>query len=569
MPNNDNHSGRREPTLGDLDNLDQPLAPHPEPDDDLPRIRMPARETSGGASPPPRRAPHRSPSTWRAWLWPLLAIVLVALLAWAWLNQDRLRDMLPRTQLNTTLMQADQALADGHLNGTDGTSARELYAQVLKQEPDNGDALKGLRAVGQAELAVASSAIDAGHFDDARQSLGQARDILGGGADVERVRDALRKAEHPVKQLHATIEKARAQLAAGHVAGPDGAAALYQQVLKVQPDNDVARHGLEQAGDALATRARKALRDGDIDRADELVDTLGTLLPRYSDLPSLHARLSQARQASAAAVGEQLAQARKDLRRGRFTGHGKDNALAGFQAVLKADPDNAEARAGIEQVARALVLRANAALDSGDVAQARRLLDQADDLAPSLDEVKAARARLATSPAAAGSAARAVATDTAPGAHAPLDELQKVEVRHLVQRAEAAVEAGNIMLPPGKSAYDLYREALTIDADDADARAGLAGLPDKVVTRFEQALSDHQLSRADDYLATLRSLDNGGARADAMATKLADAWLDHADVSLGQGNRVAAMQAIASARKLDPDSPRLRELARRVKTDGQ
>ncbi len=562
MHNKDHKPGRREPTLGNLEDLDRP-APREAVDDGLPRIRMPREDVrqGGHAAPKPsRHPPHRTPPGWRSWLWPLLAIVLVALLAWAWVNQDRLRAMLPRTHLNTMLMQADAALAEGHLEGSDGTSARELYARVLQQEPDNGDALRGLREVGRAELARASSAVDAGDFGAARRALGNARDILGGGAEIDKVEAELRKAEHPVKKRNATIARARKALAAGHVAGSDGAAALYQQVLKVDPDNDVARHGLEQAGDALAARAREALHQGDVDTAARLIDTLGDLLPRHGDLPSLNARLSQARQASRAVIGERLDRAREDLRHGRFTGHGENNALAGFQSVLKLDPDNAEARAGLEQVARALVLRANAAMDGGDAAQARELLEQAAGLAPDLADVRAAQARL-DAMAADGEAEAAAA-------HSRPTELQKVEIRHLVQRAEAAADAGNIMLPPGSSAYDLYREALTIDADDAAARHGLAGLPDKVVALFDEAVAAHRLSRAGDYLATLRSLENGGARADALASKLADAWLDNAETSLDQGNRVAALKAIESARRLAPGSARLQALVGRLRSGG-
>src|SRR5699024_9408364 len=102
----------------------------------------------------------------------------------------------------------------------------------------------------------------------------------------------------------------------------------------------------------------------------------------------------------------------------------------------------------------------------------------------------------------------------------------------------------------------------------AAARHGLAGLPDKVVALFDEAVAAHRLSRAGDYLATLRSLENGGARADALASKLADAWLDNAETSLDQGNRVAALKAIESARRLAPGSARLQALVGRLRSGG-
>lgn len=566
MNSNDNHRGRREPTLGDLGNLEHVDAPPPRPPaDDLPKIKA-----ERDRQPPERRRsrtpPHRTPSSLRSWLWPLLAILVVAALTLAWLNQTKLRAMLPRTHLNTMLIEADQALATGHLEGSDGSSAHELYAKVLAQEPDNTHALNGLHKVGQAELARASSAIKAGDFDAARQSIANATRLLGGGADVSRVSEALRKAQHPVKVIHTTIDKAQKALAAGRVAGPDGAAALYHDVLETAPDNAVARHGLEQAGDVLASRARDALQQGDIDTASSLIAELAKFLPRSGDLPALRADLSQAKQAAVAALKSHIDQGQQDLHAGRFTGAGDDNALAQFQAALKIDQDNADAKAGLRQVAQALILRANAAMDADDADQAASLLDKADGLAPQSADLAVAKARLAAMQGNAAPAASGIATVTTDSheAHPALTPLQQVEIQHLNQRAQAAAKAGHIMLPPGDSAYDLYREALTIDGNNAKALKGLNDLSDATIQRFNQALAGHQLERANGYLINLRSLEPGSTEADAMAGKLADAWLDKAESSVEEGNRVAALKALDAARKLAPESPRVQAMAKRL-----
>lgn len=566
MNSNDNHRGRREPTLGDLGNLDQMDAPPPRPlADDLPRIKA-----ERDRQPPERRRsrtpPHRMPSPLRSWLWPLLAILVVAALTLAWLNQNKLRAMLPRTHLNTMLIEADQALAAGHLEGSDGSSAHELYAKVLAQEPDNTHALNGLHKVGQAELARASSAIKAGDFGAAKQSIANATRLLGGGADVSRVSEALRQAQHPTKVIHTTIGKAQKALADGHVAGPDGAAALYHEVLETAPDNAVARHGLEQAGDVLASRARDALRQGDVDTASSLIGELAKFLPRSGDLPALRADLSQAKQAAVAALQTHLDQGRQYLHAGQFTGAGDDNALAQFQAALKIDQDNADAKAGLRQVAQALILRANAAMDADDADQAASLLDKADGLAPQSADLAVAKARLAAMRGTAAPAASGIATVTTDSreAHPALTPLQQVEIQHLNQRAQAAAKAGRIMLPPGDSAYDLYREALTIDGNNAKALAGLKALSGITIKRFDEALAAHQLERANGYLINLRSLEPGSTDADAMAGKLADAWLDKAQTSVEEGNRVAALKALDAARKLAPESPRVQAMAKRL-----
>ncbi|MGA9829051.1 MAG: serine/threonine-protein kinase, partial [Rhodanobacteraceae bacterium] len=60
----------------------------------------------------------------------VLALFVVLVGAAAWHYQDRLRQLLPRTELNATLARAQSALVAGKLIGTDGTSASELFKQV-------------------------------------------------------------------------------------------------------------------------------------------------------------------------------------------------------------------------------------------------------------------------------------------------------------------------------------------------------------------------------------------------------------------------------------------------------
>ncbi|MEO8809543.1 MAG: hypothetical protein ABI386_04785, partial [Rhodanobacter sp.] len=137
---------RSEPTLGNLDGVDDSRA---RPADGLPQVTVEPRR--------PRRAPSSSvpAARRRSWLVPLFLLLVLALGTAAWLSQGRLRGMLPRTDLNNVLTQAQQALHDGRLDGQDGTSARELFQQAVAQEPDNDRARDGLRQVGQAELSRA------------------------------------------------------------------------------------------------------------------------------------------------------------------------------------------------------------------------------------------------------------------------------------------------------------------------------------------------------------------------------------------------------------------------------
>ena len=555
----DSH-GRTEPTLGDLDHLDTPRAPS---DDGLPQVTVEARYSRPASTVP------RSRGGRRGWMIPLLLLVSIGVLAGVWFNQNRLRGMLPRTELNDVLGRAQQALQAGHLDGQDGTSARELFQAAVALEPDNDRAHDGLRQVGQAELAQADAALQAGHLDQATQQAAVARELLGGGSDIDRLDSAISSKRAAQVQPTDLVDQAQQALAAGKLDGPQGAGALYKRMLQADPGNAVAAHGLDQVGDALAVQAHKAFDANDRATANASIEQLATLQPNNGALPGLRALQAQDRKLDNDALDGALKQGVDALRAGRISGDGEDTALAHFKAALALDPDNAQAKAGLGQVAQALIVQANAAMDADDATQASRLVDQAGALAPKSADLAAAQARLHSTVRQAPATASAQPDDgVAPAAPAELSPQQSAAVAQLVQRAQAAAAHGNIMLPPGNSAYDLYRNALSIDGNNASALQGLQALPIQVEQQFNQALTHGDLAQASEMRADLSDLAPADAAQAALSERLVTAWLDQAEKQLASGDRVGARQSVDQARKLAPNYPRVLDLSARLQ-DGQ
>lgn len=553
--------GRTEPTLGDLDHLD--AGRPPAADDDLPKVTLGAadRRRAGAAS---AQRPARSGGS-RGWLWPLLLLVVIGAGVTLWLEQDRLRGLVPSTELNDVLGRAEQALHDGRLDGSDGTSARELFEAARALEPDNDRARDGLRKVGLAEVAKADAALAAGKPDDAEQAMNAARELLGGGSDVDRLAQAIAKARSATFQAGALVDQAQQAMADDK---PEEAGALYRRILAADPGNAVATHGLDKVGDALAAKARKAIDAGDRDGAIASVDRLAALLPNYGELPSLRAALVQDQKQDDGQVAEAIRLGQTALRAGRIAGTGNDTALAHFKDALALDPENPQAKAGLGQVAQALVVQANAALDSGDNAQASRLLDQAGELAPKSAELAAARAHLSDVTRHAEGAAAPSGELPEADAQAALSPQQSAELARMVRQAEAAARRGDVMLPPGESAYDLYRRALAIDGNNEAARHGLQELPALVVQQFNQALANGDLKRAGDRLSDLGDLAPGEAGQAELRQRLASAWMDQAEERLAGGDRPGAAQALDHARKLAPGNPRVSSIAARLQSGG-
>lgn len=551
---------RTEPVLGDLGDLDAPTsrekdAGHAGPGGGAPSFH--ATEPAPFSADEHARTPHRPPRRRGLWITCIVVLVLIIVGGLAWTNQSTLRAWLPQTQLNALLTRADKALAADDLAGGPD-SARDLYEAARALDPDNERALTGLHKVGEAELKRAQSALKQHHYSTARTALEEARSLLGGGAEVDAVDKALAKAVLHSANIDVLINQARAALANGRIEGNDGAAALFGKVLAGEPDNAVARHGMNQIGDVLANHIQTQLGSGDRAGARKTLQELAGLLPRYAQLPSLRASIATADRAAGVKRDQALAQGQADLRAGKITGNDGDNAEALFKAALAADPGNAAATAGLGQVAEALIVQANAALDSGHPGQARALLNHAATLAPKSADLAAARSRLA---AGAGPQVAAAGSTASPSGTTPA---QSARVARLVLRAQAAARKGEIMLPPGNSAYDLYRAALGIDGNNARAQAGLRALPGITRQEFQQALAGGNLEHAHDMLSTLEQLDPGDPLTTTMRHRLGSAWLDRADHDARLGRTAAARTALHEAQQLVPQDPRISEVDARI-----
>jgi hypothetical protein len=137
-----------------------------------------------------------------------------------------------------------------------------------------------------------------------------------------------------------------------------------------------------------------------------------------------------------------------------------------------------------------------------------------------------------------------------------------------VAQAKVAAGKGDIMLPPGSSAYDLYRAALGIDGNNTAAQAGLRALPAMTQHGFQRDLRRDNLDGAHDMLATLQQLDPGDPSIATMQHALGVAWLDRAEHYLGLGEAAAAQAALREAQRLVPGDPRISEVGAKLHRNG-
>ena len=502
------------------------------------------------ANAPMHRSPHRAAAPEgkrRGWIFAAIAAVAIAVLA-LWFFQNRVRGLLPNTELNTLIARGDKALAEDKLVGNHNDSARELFQAARTLDPDNEAARAGLNKVGQRLIEQARAALTRNDFATAQSDLDQANEVLGGGKEVEDLKAALHAAQTRNTASAALIEKADAALAAGKLVGSGSAAETYLRVLDADATNAVALNGLKKVAEAVAQQARDAIAANNVDQANQLIAELAQLSPNHPAIPELRGAIAKLHAGAQQVLEDTLTKAEAQQRAGRIAG--ADGALALFQAALKSDPANARAKSGMARVAQTLIAQANAALDDDNATQAAALLQQAAQAMPDSPALRKANSRL-TDARERLDAAKKKSQLT------PADQLR---IRAMLNDADQAMASGNLILPPGDCAFDKYRAVLAIDSDNAAAMAGLAKIPARARELFELAIRNGTPNRARAYIDAVSQSDPDDASVPAMRNRLADVFLDQTQSFIAQKRRADAGRALDAARELNPNNPRLAAL---------
>ncbi len=313
----------------------------------------------------------------------------------------------------------------------------------------------------------------------------------------------------------------------------------------MQPDRVEALEGREDALSDLLQQARVALQKNDLEQGARLVAAARAYDAGHADLPDAQVRLS-----SELDLASQRAE--RDLRAGRL-----ERAAVQFQAVRRIDSANTAAQRGLEHVAIAWARRAERAASDFQFADADHALAQARLLAPDAVAVR--------------NAAHAIArAKQAKATLAPLvgGRERARRVRQLLDQAAAAEKKGDLLTPPGDSAFDKLRAARALAPTDRAVREESRHV--LVVARqcFERELRNNNLAGAGSCLDARIALDGEGRRIPQDRRRLAQRWLAVGDERLTAGDSHGAVSALDHARALDPQTPGIAQFSERLRLAG-
>ncbi|MBD8527124.1 serine/threonine-protein kinase [Pseudomarimonas arenosa] len=490
----------------------------------------------------------------RLWLWGALLLVGGGGAA-LWTFQDQLREaLLPRTKVDLDLEKAEQAFREGRLAQLDGTEpgAAELYEQVLAMDPENQRALQGRQRLGTQWMARARNAIAAQQFAEAEQALNQAKRYVP-AAQTDALQAQLQTISVSEQEIGQLLAAADAALRSGRIdQGADSALALYAQVLKLAPENALAKAGQGDALIQLFERAATLSEQGELEAAERVLDRIAEVEPANLKLPDARARIAEQRQAGSVALSKELERAEQLLRQGRLSG-----ALALYRSVLEKDPNNSSAKAGVQSIVSQLQSQIDRVLGDFQIDRADALLATMADAGASGGQIAATRARISEAAERAAQLNSRMSADRDPA-----------RLNQMLQQAEQAMSNGQLFAPPGESAFDLFSRVLSADPSNALARAGRDRLAGEAKRRFEESLAGSRLSSARGYVEGLESYRADDPGLPGMKRRLASLYLGDARQRLERNELQQAQRSLNYARELDPNNPDSVELQARLDRAG-
>lgn len=486
----------------------------------------------------------------KAWDWRWILALFVFAIALLFVLRQPLADWLwPQTRAERLRVQAAQALAAGRLTADDGSGARELYAAALALDPDRSDARAGLDRVGQAALAQARAAIARRQFDRAREALALAEGLSVPRAQADAIRELLRRNEAASVGIEELLQQAVAARAAGKLDGNGGALPLYQRVLELEPARTEALEGREDTLSDLLQQARARLGAGNLVAAAVIVRSVQQADAGHVELPDMLAALGQHAE-------RRRRMADRALRRGNLK-----LALQEYGAVLLVNPEDADALRGVQSVAAAHAGRAGRLAADYRFDEAEAALQEAKKVAG------ASAAQIPSIADAQQHIARARQTQRQSAAAMPT-VAQRRRINQLLAEAAQAQSRGDLLTPPGDSAFDKLRAAEAIAPRDPRVRAASARLLPAALDCFNAALRGNRLVRAGACLDVRRTLEGENAGVRASRSELAQRWIALGEQRLSAGELDGARGALNKARELDPEAPGLESLTRRIQALG-
>lgn len=465
----------------------------------------------------------------------------------------------------------------GRWYATDGDDALSAWLTVQATAPRDPEVLAGLERVrrelvGQVQARVATDA------DQARAIESRLRTAFPDDPGVLALRDLL-AAARPAAPAPAPARPAASSGSTAPPAGTASASPATPDWLTQAAEAENAGRWYEGSGSALdlylvargegnraeavsigidrnlrrlSARVTELAEGGRRADARSLLEPFAGREPIAERVAELQAQLeaAEANQRRAETLATLLEQAAQAESRRQYTSPPETSALARYRAVLALEPDNAAAKTGLARIGERLLDEADQALRREQFDMARRLLAQASGVGGPSPRLRALE--------------EALASATAPPMVQTLDPASSARLEVALEGFDRALRAGELLDPPGDSAYDQLRAAWAIDRADPRVQEATARFAGAFREQVLRAARGGRLNDAVDLMNDLRGIEGGNASFFAVRNEVAELLIERARRAFQSGDVAGATQAVNGLRRAHATHAELPALERQL-----
>ena len=181
-------------------------------------------------------------------------------------------------------------------------------------------------------------------------------------------------------------------------------------------------------------------------------------------------------------VGELLKFAKQDVKAGRLVKPDNNNAVLHYNRVLQIEPDNLQARKGIDAIAKLYRDATRQAIKANNIRKAEQLLTNFEIVQPHSSDASDLQQQI-----------RVMRSNA--------DYIDS-----LLKQARIAFDARRFADPPGNNALEDYREVLKMDSDNKKAQQGITDIYEHYKAAVTAQLSAGDFSNVADILAKMENI---------------------------------------------------------------
>jgi formylglycine-generating enzyme required for sulfatase activity len=205
-------------------------------------------------------------------------------------HEDRFGGRPGKGRIPQLLAAAGVSARAGNLIGAGKDSALGLILTAANEAPDDPNVQTAISRLHQRLVANAQQALASGDVGGARADYQALQQLPGATSDLAVLAARIEAAD----QVRPLLEQAAELVQAGKLEGPgEGTAlAVYRKVLTMDPENVVARQGLERVQQAALDRALAAAAQNDDAKAAAALADAAKILPSSAVLTQTRARIA-------------------------------------------------------------------------------------------------------------------------------------------------------------------------------------------------------------------------------------------------------------------------------------